>query len=115
MATFWAIFFSNPYLVTLHANYGRDAFYLSAVQALVEDDAQRPDVDLGRNFRRRLAHHEALGRQVPVGPGALRGEVHAVVGVVDFGVHDLGEAEVGDLDVPDAAARQQNVAWSYEK
>jgi 5'-deoxynucleotidase YfbR-like HD superfamily hydrolase len=38
-----------------------------------------------------------------------------VVGVVDFGVHDLGEAEVGDLDVPDAAARQQNVAWSYEK
>ena len=84
--------------------------YLLAVEALVEDDPDRPDVDLGGDLGRVLAHHEALGREVPVGARPLRGEVHAVVGVVVVRVHDLGEAKVRDLDVSaHASARQKNV------
>ena len=86
--------------------------YLSAIETLVEDDAQGPDVDLGGNFGRSLPDNEAFWRQVPVGPGTLRGQVHPVVRVVALGVHDLGQAEVGDFDVTHATAGQQNVAWN---
>ena len=80
--------------------------HLLAIETLVEDDPERPHVHLGGYLGRVLAHHEALGREVPVGAGALAGEVHAVLGVVVLGVHDLGEPEVRDLDVAgDAAVR----------
>ena len=89
--------------------------YLSAVETLVEDDAQRPDVHLGGDFGRSLPDHEAFRRQVPVGSGPLRGQVHPVVRVVALGVHDLGQTEVGDFDVTHAAAGQQNVACKDQR
>ena len=85
--------------------------HLLSVETLVEDDADGPHVHFGGDLWRVLAHDEALGRQIPIGPGALRGEVHPVVRVVVLRIHDLGEAKVRDLDVPtDAAAREQDVA-----
>lgn len=72
---------------------------LLAVETLVEDDAHRPDVHLGGDLGRRLAHDEALRGQVPVGAGPLAGEVHALLRVVAVLVHDLGEAEVCNLNI----------------
>ena len=59
------------------------------VKTLVKDDADTPDVDFGRDFRRRLADDEAFRWQVPVGPGALRRQIHAVLRIVVILVHDL--------------------------
>ena len=85
--------------------------HLLPVEALVEDDPQRPHVHLGRDLWGVLAHDEALGRQIPVGAGALAGQVHPVLRVVVLRVHDLGQAKVRDLDVAgDAAVRQQDVS-----
>ena len=37
-----------------------------------------------------------------------------MVGVVALRVHDFAQTEVRDLDVTDAASRQQNVAWNVD-
>lgn len=43
----------------------KNSAHLFPVKTLVKDDTDRPDVHLGRNFWGFLAHHEALGREVP--------------------------------------------------
>lgn len=47
----------------------------------------------------------------PISAGTLAGEIHAVVRIVVLLVHDLGEAEVCDFDLPThVALSQQDVA-----
>ena len=59
-------------LMLLVCSTGNDDTDLFAVQALIEDDADGPDVDFGTNFRWGFADDEALRRQVPVCSGSLR-------------------------------------------
>lgn len=48
---------------------------------------------------------------LPVCAGPLRGEIHAVVGVVVLLVHDLAKTEVGDLDLAaDVTLGEKDVA-----
>lgn len=78
---------------------------------MVKDDADAPNVDFGRDFWRRFADDETFRRQVPVGAGALRRQIHAVLRIVIVLVHDFRQSEIGDFDVAaDAAVAQQNVA-----
>jgi len=42
---------------------------------LVEDHADTSDVHLGANLRRTLSADKSLGRQVPIGADALRGQL----------------------------------------
>ena len=85
--------------------------HLFAVDALVEYDTDWPDVDFGGDFWRVFADDEALRGEVPVSSGPLGGQVHPMVRRVVLRVHDLGQAEVGDLDVAaHVASSQQYVA-----
>lgn len=81
------------------------------VKTLIKYDTDAPDVDFGRDFRRRFADDETLGRQVPIGTGSLRRQIHAVLRIVIVLVHDFRETKVGDFDVAaDAAVAEQNIA-----
>lgn len=85
--------------------------YLFAIEALIENDTDRPHVHLRGDFRRGFAHHEAFGRQVPISPGTLRGQIHAMIGVVVVRVHDFGQTEIGDFNVTaHASTSKQNVS-----
>jgi len=47
----------------------------------------------------------------PVGSRPLRGQIHAVIGIVILVVHHLWQTEVGDLNLAaDVALGKQNVA-----
>jgi len=73
---------------------------LFSVKALVKQDPKRPDVNFGGYFWRVWPDLEAFWRQIPVGPGPRAGQVHPMVGIVMLVVHNLGEAEIRDLDIP---------------
>ncbi len=84
-----------------------------AVQTLVKYHAHRPHVDFRGNFRRHLADHKALWRQVPIGTRALARQVHALLWVVTFLVHDFGQAEVCYLNITadNRVSGEKYVAW----
>ena len=73
--------------------------YLFPVKALIKNDPEGPNVDFTGDFRRILADDETLRRQIPIGSGALRRQIHAVIRIVVFRIHDFGKTEVGNLDV----------------
>ena len=68
---------------------------LPAINALKKYAANAPHVHLGWDFGRIGSLHKHLGRQIPVGAGALRGQVHAVIGIVVVLVHLLAQTEIG--------------------
>jgi hypothetical protein len=86
--------------------------HLFAVEALIKYDTHTPDVDFGRDFGWIFAYDEALRRQVPIGAGTLRGQVHAVVRIVVFFVHHLGQTKVCNLYLSaNVSLSQQDIAW----
>lgn len=85
--------------------------YLFAVETLVENDTERPNVDFGGDFWWRFSNDKTLWRQVPIGSGTLRSQIHAMVWIIVFGIHDFGQPKVGDFDVAThRASSQQNVS-----
>ena len=90
--------------------------YLFAVEALVENDTEWPHIDFWRDFGRGFANHETFGRQIPIGSGTLRRQVHAMIRIVVVSVHNLGQSKIGDLDVAThGASSQQNVSYRKRK
>ena len=73
--------------------------WLLSVQALIKYHTNAPNIHFRGDFRRSLADNEALWWQVPVGPGTLTGQVHALVRFIVFFIHNFGQTKVGDLDV----------------
>ena len=69
----------------------------SSEEHLEEDDSRRPDVYLRGNARRSTStRREAFRGQVPVRPRTRRRQLDVVVACVR---RDLGESEVGDLNL----------------
>ena len=59
------------------------------VQALIKYHTNAPNINFGGDFRRSLADHKALWWQVPIGPGSLTGQVHTLIRIVVFFIHNL--------------------------
>ena len=90
--------------------------YLFAVKTLVENDTEWPNVNFWRYFWRCFAHHKAFWWQVPVGSCSLRRQIHAMIWIVIFRIHDFGQTEIRDFDVTaHGAAGQQNISWNKWK
>lgn len=88
-----------------------ESLKLFTIETLIKNDADAPDVDFGGDFGWRFADNEAFRRQVPVGSGALRRQIHAVLRIVIVLVHDFREAEIRDFDITaNATVAQQDVA-----
>jgi hypothetical protein len=95
----------------IHMQFVLDT-HLFAVEALIKYDTHTPDVDFGRDFGWIFAYDKALRRQVPIGAGTLRGQVHAVVRIVVFFVHHLGQTKVCNLYLSaNVSLSQQDIAW----
>ena len=62
-----------------------------AVEEFEEDNSKRPYINFGGYFGVKLL--KGLGREVPVGPNTLGGQIHPCI----FFVHDLAESEIEDL------------------
>ena len=83
---------------------------------MVENDTNGPYIYFGGDLGRVSAHYEALRRQVPIRARSLGRQVHPVVGIVVFRVHDLGQTEVRDLDVTaHATVGQENISCKKKK
>ena len=72
---------------------------LLAVETLVKDDSDRPDVNLGTNLWRSLPNDKAFWRKIPICSCSLTCQVHAMIRRIVVVVHDLTQAEVCDFNL----------------